>query len=61
MLSDLFFRVRSLFRAQAAETELDDELRFHCRAAAREVCEFRSDARPKRCAASGSSLADSIK
>ncbi len=29
MLSDLFFRVRSLFRRQAVETELDDELRFH--------------------------------
>jgi hypothetical protein len=29
MLSDLFFRVRSLFRRRAAETELDDELRFH--------------------------------
>ncbi len=29
MFSDLMFRVRSLFRAQAAEDELDDELRFH--------------------------------
>jgi len=29
MLSDLFFRVRSLFRRKAAEGELDDELRFH--------------------------------
>jgi putative ABC transport system permease protein len=29
MLSDLFFRVRSLFRRKAVETELDDELRFH--------------------------------
>ena len=29
MLSDLIFRVRSLFRAQAAEAELDEELRFH--------------------------------
>ena len=29
MLNDLFFRLRSLFRRKAAETELDDELRFH--------------------------------
>jgi putative ABC transport system permease protein len=29
MLSDLFFRARSLFRRNAVETELDDELRFH--------------------------------
>jgi putative ABC transport system permease protein len=29
MLSDLIFRVRSLFKAQAADAELDDELRFH--------------------------------
>jgi len=29
MLHDLLFRLRSLFRRQAAETELDDELRFH--------------------------------
>jgi putative ABC transport system permease protein len=29
MLSDLLFRVRSLFRRKAVETELDDELRFH--------------------------------
>jgi putative ABC transport system permease protein len=29
MLSDLSFRVRSLFRRKAVETELDDELRFH--------------------------------
>ena len=29
MLSDLIFRVRSLFRANAVEAELDDELRFH--------------------------------
>src|SRR5271170_3091514 len=29
MLSDLFFRARSLFRRKAVETELDDELRFH--------------------------------
>jgi predicted permease len=29
MLSDLMFRVRSLFRSQATEVELDDELRFH--------------------------------
>src|SRR5262249_4808155 len=29
MFSDLLFRLRSLFRRKAAETELDDELRFH--------------------------------
>ena len=29
MLHDLLFRLRSLFRRKAAETELDDELRFH--------------------------------
>jgi putative ABC transport system permease protein len=29
MFSDLFYRLRSLFRRKAAETELDDELRFH--------------------------------
>jgi predicted permease len=29
MMSDLIFRVRSLFWARAAEAELDDELRFH--------------------------------
>jgi predicted permease len=29
MLSDLLFRIRSLFRRKAVETELDDELRFH--------------------------------
>ncbi len=29
MLSDLFIRVRSLFRRATVETELDDELRFH--------------------------------
>src|SRR5580658_6417409 len=29
MLSDLMFRLRSLFRTRAAEAELDDELRFH--------------------------------
>jgi putative ABC transport system permease protein len=29
MLSDLVFRLRSLFRTQAVEGELDDELRFH--------------------------------
>lgn len=29
MLNDLFHRLRSLFRRKAAETELDDELRFH--------------------------------
>jgi putative ABC transport system permease protein len=29
MLSDLFFRFRSLFRREKVEAELDDELRFH--------------------------------
>jgi len=29
MLSDLIFRVRSLFRFRAVESELDEELRFH--------------------------------
>lgn len=29
MLNDLLHRLRSLFRRKAAETELDDELRFH--------------------------------
>ena len=29
MLSDLWIRVRALFRRKAVETELDDELRFH--------------------------------
>jgi predicted permease len=29
MLSDLMFRLRSLFRRKAVEQELDDELRFH--------------------------------
>jgi putative ABC transport system permease protein len=29
VFNDLFFRLRSLFRRNAAETELDDELRFH--------------------------------
>jgi putative ABC transport system permease protein len=29
MLSDLFFRVRSIFQRRKVETELDDELRFH--------------------------------
>ena len=29
MLSDLFFRLRSLFRHSAVEGELDEELRFH--------------------------------
>jgi putative ABC transport system permease protein len=29
MLTDLLFRVRSLFQRKAVETELDDELRFH--------------------------------
>jgi macrolide transport system ATP-binding/permease protein len=29
MLSDLIFRLRSLFRRNAVETELDEELRFH--------------------------------
>ena len=29
MLSDLFLRLRSLFRRDAVEPELDDELRFH--------------------------------
>ena len=29
MLNDLRFRLRSLFRQNTVETELDDELRFH--------------------------------
>ena len=29
MLSDIFFRLRSLFRRNTVEAELDDELRFH--------------------------------
>ena len=29
MLSDLFYRLRALFRRKATEAELDDELRFH--------------------------------
>ena len=29
MFSDLLFRLRSLFQRNAAETELDDELRYH--------------------------------
>jgi len=29
MLSDLFFRLRSLFRRKTVENELDEELRFH--------------------------------
>jgi len=29
MFSDLLIRLRSLFHRKAAETELDDELRFH--------------------------------
>ena len=29
MFSDLIFRIRSLFKAQAADAELDNELRFH--------------------------------
>jgi IPT/TIG domain len=29
MLSDLVFRLRSLFRRNTVEAELDDELRFH--------------------------------
>ncbi len=29
MLNDLFYRIRTLFRSQAVEAELNDELRFH--------------------------------
>ncbi len=29
MLNDILFRVRSVFRRNVAEAELDDELRFH--------------------------------
>ena len=29
MLHDLLFRLRTLFRPHAADSELDDELRFH--------------------------------
>jgi hypothetical protein len=29
MLNDFFFRVRALFRRRRADSELDDELRFH--------------------------------
>src|ERR1700723_2387932 len=29
MLDDLFFRVRSLFRRETVESEMEDELRFH--------------------------------
>ena len=29
MLSDLLIRLRALFRRNAVENELDDELRFH--------------------------------
>ena len=29
MLSDILFRLRSLFRRDTVEAELDDELRFH--------------------------------
>jgi len=29
MFADLFFRLRSLFRAKAVDAEMDDELRFH--------------------------------
>ena len=29
MLSDLLYRLRALFRRNAVERELDDELRFH--------------------------------
>jgi len=29
LLHDLFFRLRTLFRRPTAESELDDELRFH--------------------------------
>jgi len=29
MLNDLFFRLRSLFRRQTVESDMDDELRFH--------------------------------
>ena len=29
MLSDLFFRLRSIFRRNTVESELDEELRFH--------------------------------
>ena len=29
MLNDLLHRLRSLFRRKSAESELDDELRFH--------------------------------
>src|SRR5579859_1506135 len=29
LLSDLLFRIRSLFRRSAVEKELDDELQFH--------------------------------
>src|SRR4051794_28820859 len=29
MLSDLLFRLRALFKREAVESEMDDELRFH--------------------------------
>ena len=29
MLTDLLYRLRSLFRREKAEAEMDDELRFH--------------------------------
>ena len=29
MLDDLFFRVRSLFRRETVESEMEDELGFH--------------------------------
>ena len=29
MLDDLFFRLRSLFRRDTVESEMEDELRFH--------------------------------
>src|SRR5258708_33630719 len=29
MLDDLFFRLRSLFRRETVESQLEDELRFH--------------------------------
>ena len=51
MLHDLLFRLRTLFRRRAAESELDDELRFHLeKQVAKHVNSGMSEAEALRCA-----------
>ncbi len=58
MFSDLMFRLRALFRREAVEAEMDEELRSHFEKQVEKLVAQPASRAKKRCGARGSNSAD---